>query len=46
MCGRFVRATPVPVTAKKFKAKQLFADLAPSYNIVPSQEIVSSMMRG
>jgi putative SOS response-associated peptidase YedK len=40
MCGRFVRITPIPVIAKKFKAKQLFADLAPSYNIAPSQEIV------
>ena len=40
MCGRFVRITPIPVIAKKLKAKQLFADLAPSYNIAPSQEIV------
>ena len=40
MCGRFVRITPIPVIAKRFKAKQMFADLAPSYNIAPSQEIV------
>jgi putative SOS response-associated peptidase YedK len=40
MCGRFVRITPIPVIAKRFRAKQLFADLAPSYNIAPSQEIV------
>jgi putative SOS response-associated peptidase YedK len=40
MCGRFVRITPIPVIAKKFKAKQMFSDLAPSYNIAPSQEIV------
>ena len=40
MCGRFVRITPIPVIAEKFKAKQLFADLEPSYNIAPSQEIV------
>jgi len=40
MCGRFVRITPIPVIANKFKAKQIFADLAPSYNIAPGQEIV------
>jgi putative SOS response-associated peptidase YedK len=40
MCGRFVRITPIPVIAEKFRAKQMFADLAPSYNIAPSQEIV------
>ena len=40
MCGRFVRITPLPVIAKRFKAKQLFADLPPSYNIAPSQEIL------
>jgi putative SOS response-associated peptidase YedK len=40
MCGRFVRITPIPVIAERFKAKQIFADLAPSYNIAPSQEIV------
>jgi putative SOS response-associated peptidase YedK len=40
MCGRFVRITPIPVIAEKFKAKQILADLAPSYNIAPSQEIV------
>ena len=40
MCGRFVRITPIPVIAEKFKAKQIFADLTPSYNIAPSQEIV------
>jgi putative SOS response-associated peptidase YedK len=40
MCGRFVRITPIPVIAKKFRAQQMFADLAPSYNLAPSQEIV------
>lgn len=40
MCGRFVRITPIPVIAEKFKAKQIIADLAPSYNIAPSQEVV------
>jgi putative SOS response-associated peptidase YedK len=40
MCGRFVRITPISVIAEKFKAKQLFADLAPSYNIAPNQEVV------
>ena len=38
MCGRFVRLTPIPVIAKKFKVQKVFADLAPSYNIDPSQE--------
>jgi putative SOS response-associated peptidase YedK len=40
MCGRFVRITPIPVIVKRFKTKQMFADLAPNYNIAPSQEIV------
>jgi len=40
MCGRFVRITPIPVIAKKFKAKQLLTNLAPSYNIAPSQKIL------
>ena len=40
MCGRFVRITPIPLIAKKFKAKQLFADIAPGYYIAPSKEIV------
>jgi putative SOS response-associated peptidase YedK len=40
MCGRLVRITPIPVIAKKFKAKQIFADLIPSYNVAPSQEVV------
>jgi putative SOS response-associated peptidase YedK len=40
MCGRFVRITLMPVIAEKFKVKQILADLAPSYNIAPSQEVV------
>jgi putative SOS response-associated peptidase YedK len=40
MCGRFVRITPISVIAEKFKAKQIFADLTPSFNIAPSQEIL------
>jgi putative SOS response-associated peptidase YedK len=40
MCGRFVRITPIPDIAERFKIKQIFADLTPSYNIAPSQEIV------
>jgi hypothetical protein len=42
MCGRFVRITPIPVIVKRFKAKQIFADLTPSYNIAPSQNPVGS----
>ena len=40
MCGRFVRITPIPVMAERFMAKQIFADLSPSYNIAPSQKVV------
>jgi putative SOS response-associated peptidase YedK len=46
MCGRFVRITPIPVIAERFKAKQLFADLAPSYNIAPTQEVVIINIEG
>jgi putative SOS response-associated peptidase YedK len=37
MCGRFVRITPIPVIAERFRAKQLIADLA---LFAPSQEVV------
>jgi putative SOS response-associated peptidase YedK len=40
MCGRFVRITPVGVLAVKFKAEKVFSNLAPSYNIAPTQEVV------
>jgi putative SOS response-associated peptidase YedK len=40
MCGRFVRITPISILALKFKADQVVPDLAPSYKIAPSQEIV------
>ena len=40
MCGRFVRITPVSVLAVKFKTEKVFSNLAPSYNIAPTQEVV------
>ena len=40
MCGRFVRITPVGVLAVKFKTEKVFSNLAPSYNIAPTQEVV------
>jgi putative SOS response-associated peptidase YedK len=40
MCGRFVRITPISVLSLKFKVEQVVSNLAPSYNIAPSQEIV------
>jgi putative SOS response-associated peptidase YedK len=40
MCGRFVRITSIGAIKVKFKVDQIFSNLAPSYNIAPSQEIV------
>ncbi len=40
VCGRFVRITPVSVLALKFKAEKVSSNLAPSYNIAPTQEVV------
>lgn len=40
MCGRFVRITPVSVLALKFRAEKVASNLAPSYNIAPTQEVV------
>ena len=40
MCGRFVRITPIGDIRMKFKVEQVFSNLAPSYNIAPTQEIV------
>ncbi len=39
MCSRFVRISPLPIIAKKSKARQSLTDLAPSHNIAPNQEI-------
>jgi len=40
VCGRFVRITPVSVLALKFKAEKVLSNLAPNYNIAPTQEVV------
>jgi len=41
MCGRFVRVSPIPAIAKRFKVKNTFDTGAkPSYNIAPTQEII------
>jgi putative SOS response-associated peptidase YedK len=41
MCGRFVRVTPIPTLAKRFKVKQVSSpDPGPSYNIAPTYEIL------
>ena len=41
MCGRFVRVTPIPAVAKRFRVKNIFdAGIKPSYNIAPTQEII------
>jgi putative SOS response-associated peptidase YedK len=40
MCGRFVRITSIGAIKVKFNVEQVFSDLAPSYNIAPTQEIV------
>jgi putative SOS response-associated peptidase YedK len=41
MCGRFVMISPIPVIAKRFNVEAVcLADIKPSYNISPMQEIV------
>ena len=40
MCGRFVRITSIGAIKVKFNVEQVFSDLAPSYNIAPTHEVV------
>ena len=40
MCGRFVRSSPVSLVCEAFNIQQASIEIAPSYNISPSQEIV------
>ena|SRR5450756_587241 len=41
MCGRFVRVTPIPTIARRFKVKQVASpEPGPSYNIAPTHEII------
>jgi putative SOS response-associated peptidase YedK len=40
MCGRFVRITSIGAIKVKFNVEQVLSDLAPSYNIAPTQEVL------
>ena len=39
MCGRFTQSQSIPAIAEEFGAKQVTGDLAPSYNIAPTQKV-------
>jgi putative SOS response-associated peptidase YedK len=40
MCGRFARCSPVTVVADEFNIKKSAIEIAPSYNIAPTQDIL------
>ena len=39
MCGRFTRTLPMPEIAREFEVSDVSADLDPSYNIAPTQQV-------
>ena len=39
MCGRFTRSQSVPAIAEAFSVSEVSGDLAPSYNIAPTQQV-------
>lgn len=39
MCGRFVTDSNISVIKKVFNVKEVLSDVAPSYNIAPSQDV-------
>src|SRR5215216_4545247 len=46
MCGRFTRTQSIPVIAQEFGITQSSADLLPSYNIAPTQEVAVVIIDG
>ena len=46
MCGRFVRSSPISSIAEAFNIQQASIEIAPSYNISPTQEIVIINKKG
>lgn len=43
MCGRFVRKSDARTIAREFDVDEVAADLAPSYNVAPSQQVAVVM---
>jgi putative SOS response-associated peptidase YedK len=43
MCGRFVRKSNARTIAREFDVEEVAADLAPSYNVAPSQQVAVIM---
>ncbi|MBN1485787.1 MAG: SOS response-associated peptidase [Chloroflexia bacterium] len=41
MCGRFVRQTPARAMAPLFDLERIDAELEPSYNVAPSQDVLA-----
>ena len=39
MCGRFVRKDKIEAIAKRFAVEEVESDLAPSYNVAPTQQV-------
>ena len=46
MCGRFTRGENIPTLAREFGVVQVNSDLAPSYNIAPTQEVAVIVTAG
>lgn len=46
MCGRFAVTETVPIIASVFHADEILADLAPSYNIAPTQPVLAVTASG
>ncbi|HXG68467.1 MAG TPA: SOS response-associated peptidase [Blastocatellia bacterium] len=46
MCGRFVRRKTMPEIAEEFGVEEIVADLKPSYNIAPTQEVAMVISDG
>lgn len=46
MCGRFVRKSDARTIAREFDVEEVSTDLAPSYNIAPSQPVAVVMTDG
>jgi putative SOS response-associated peptidase YedK len=46
MCGRFVRKSDARTIAREFDVDEVAADLAPSYNVAPTQQVAVVMTEG
>lgn len=46
MCGRFVRSSSIPTIAKEFRINNASLEIAASYNIAPTQDIIIIIAAG